>query len=89
MAKPVVKSNPGDMEPEMLDFAINKALYAQENFNSEKEIASYLKNQFEEMYDPTWHCIVGRHFGSYVTHEKSRYCYFYVGQMGVMLFKTP
>ena len=20
-------------------------------------------------YNPTWHCIVGRNFGSYVTHE--------------------
>ena len=40
-------------------------------------------------YQSTWHCIIGRHFGSYVTHEKSCYCYFYIGQMGVMVWKTP
>lgn len=44
---------------------------------------------FLNSYQATWHCIVGRHFGSYVTHEKSCYCYFYVGQMGVLAWKTP
>lgn len=84
--KAVVKTF--DMEPDMLEFAINKTAFAMDTYSNEKEIASYLKQQMEDMYDPSWHCIVGRHFGSYVTHEKSCYCYFYVGQMGVMLFKT-
>lgn len=25
-----------------------------------------------------WHCFVGRHFASYVTHEKGKYMYFYI-----------
>ena len=29
----------------------------------------------------TWHCLVGRHFSSFVTHEKNCYVYFYVGPM--------
>ncbi|CAK0895104.1 unnamed protein product, partial [Prorocentrum cordatum] len=24
-------------------------------------------------FGPTWHCMVGRHFASYVTYEKNRY----------------
>jgi dynein light chain LC8-type len=86
MSKAVVKFS--DMDTEMLDFAIAQAAFAQENLSSEKEVALHLKEQFEERYSPTWHCLVGRNFGSYVTHENGKYCYFYINQMGVSLWKT-
>ena len=78
-----------DMPADMLDFAINTAAYAQEQCTTEKEVAHQIKTEFDQTYEPTWHCVVGRHFGSYVTHEKLKYCYFYIGQMGVLIFKTP
>jgi hypothetical protein len=28
-----------------------------------------------------WHCLVGRNFGCFVTHEASRFVYFYIGQV--------
>ncbi|QSZ37631.1 hypothetical protein DSL72_008730 [Monilinia vaccinii-corymbosi] len=38
----------------------------------EKDIAQYVKKAvciiFDEKRGPTWHCIVGRNFGSFVTH---------------------
>ncbi len=86
-SKAVVKM--ADMENEMLEFAIAQATYAQENLLGDKEVARHLKQQFEDKYKPTWHCLVGRNFASYVTHEKASCCYFYIGQMGVMLWKTP
>jgi hypothetical protein len=33
------------------------------------------------------HVIVGRNFGSYVTHETKHFIYFYLGQVAVLLFK--
>mmetsp|Transcript_40305 Transcript_40305/g.101237 ORF Transcript_40305/g.101237 Transcript_40305/m.101237 type:complete len:88 (-) Transcript_40305:119-382(-) len=87
MAKAVVRHH--EMEAEMLEYAINQTLHAIETYNTEREIASHMKKEFEEAYGATWHCLVGRHFSSYVTHEKGCYAYFYVGQMGVLLFKTP
>ena len=30
--------------------------------------------QFDERKGPTWHCIVGRNFGSYVTHGSYLSC---------------
>lgn len=86
MAKVVVKST--DMEQEMLDFAITTVQNAYERFNTEKEIAQEMKRAFEAAYTPIWHCIVGRLFSSYVTHEAKHYLYFYIGQMGVMIFKS-
>ena len=44
-------------------------LQALEKYNIEKDIAAYIKKEFDKKYNPTWHCIVGRNFGSYVTHE--------------------
>ncbi len=34
-----------------------------EKFNIEKDIAAYIKKEFDKKYNPTWHCIVGRNFG--------------------------
>ena len=39
-------------------------------------------------YNGVWHCVVGRNFGSYVTHEAEHHIYFYIGQTAVLLFKT-
>lgn len=40
-----------------------------------------IKKEFDKKYGPTWHCIVGRNFGSYVTHETKHFLYFYLGQV--------
>jgi dynein light chain LC8-type len=44
--------------------------------------------QFDERKGPTWHCIVGRNFGSFVTHETKHFIYFYLGHYAILLFKT-
>ncbi len=38
-------------------------LQAMEKFNIEKDIAAFIKKEFDKKYNPTWHCIVGRNFG--------------------------
>jgi len=58
------------------------------NFSTEQEIATAIKAKIESQFPSTWHCFVGRNFGSFVTHESSRFIYFYIGQMGICLFAT-
>lgn len=58
------------------------------NFTTEQEIASAIKKQFETKYQSVWHCFVGRNFGSFVTHESTKFIYFYIGQMGICVFAT-
>merc|ERR1712216_672684 len=65
--KAVVKN--ADMAEDMQQDAIDCAAQAMEKYNIEKDIAAYIKKEFDKKYNPTWHCIVGRNFGSYVTHE--------------------
>ncbi|TNV70685.1 hypothetical protein FGO68_gene10441 [Halteria grandinella] len=77
------------MDDDMRDYAINEATKALETSNSEKLVASYMKMSFEKKYKSVWHCIVGRNFGAYVTHEVGRYIYFYIGQKGFLIWSTP
>ncbi|CAE8594294.1 unnamed protein product [Polarella glacialis] len=49
--------------------AIDCATQALEKYNIEKDIAAFIKKEFDKKYNPTWHAVVGRNFGSYVTHE--------------------
>ena len=37
---------------------------------SPRDIAGHIKMGFDALYGPCWHCIVGRSFGSFVTHGK-------------------
>ncbi|RZC32799.1 Dynein light domain containing protein [Asbolus verrucosus] len=53
-----------------------------------QDIAAYIKKEFDKKYNPTWHCIVGRNYGSYVTHKTNHFIYFYLGQVAILLFKS-
>ena len=84
--KAVIKN--ADMAEDMQQDAIDCATQALEKYNIEKDIAAFIKKEFDKKYNPTWHCIVGRNFGSYVTHETKHFIYFYLGQVAILLFKS-
>jgi len=84
--KAIIKS--ADMPPEMQQEAIDVATAALEKYPLEKDIAAYIKKEFDRKFTPTWHVVVGKNFGSYVTHETKNFIYFYLGQIAVLLFKS-
>ncbi|KAJ7518770.1 hypothetical protein O6H91_20G007600 [Diphasiastrum complanatum] len=84
--KAIIKN--ADMTEDMQQDAIECASQALDKYNVEKDIAAYIKKEFDRKHNPTWHCIVGRNFGSYVTHETKHFIYFYLGQVAVLLFKS-
>ena len=73
--KAVIKN--ADMSDEMQLTAIDVSAQAISKFNIERDIAAYIKKEFDKKYNPTWHCIVGRSVGSYITHESKHFIYFY------------
>ncbi|KAL2039255.1 hypothetical protein N7G274_007923 [Stereocaulon virgatum] len=77
-----------DMSDEMQQQAIDVSQTAFEKFSIEKDIAQYIKKEFDMRAGATWHCIVGRNFGSFVTHETKHFIYFYLGHCAILLFKT-
>ncbi|CAO3635659.1 unnamed protein product [Cunninghamella echinulata] len=58
------------------------------NTHNSNNIAAHTKREFDKKYDPTWHCVVGRNFGSFVTHESKYFIYFYHGPIAILLFKS-
>lgn len=57
-----------DMSDEMQQESVDIASAALEKFHIEKDIAAQIKKEFDKRHGPTWHVVVGKNFGSYVTH---------------------
>ncbi|CDS41792.1 dynein light chain [Echinococcus multilocularis] len=73
-----------DMERDALETA-RRAL----DRNSEpRAVANMIKKEFDERYTPNWHCIVGNHFGSFITHVENNFIYFSRGKTAILLWKT-
>ncbi|OIT01558.1 PREDICTED: uncharacterized protein LOC109228150 [Nicotiana attenuata] len=58
-----------------------------EKFSS-KHMACNMKKEFDKIYGPAWHCIVGSSFGSYVTHATGGFLYFSMEKLYILVFKT-
>ncbi|RXK38454.1 hypothetical protein M231_04219 [Tremella mesenterica] len=56
--KAIVKSV--DMSEEMQQKAVEMASMAGEKYNVEKDMAMYIKKEFDRIYGTTWHCVVGK-----------------------------
>ncbi|XP_060197753.1 uncharacterized protein LOC132626780 [Lycium barbarum] len=85
-SKVTIKS--ADMKPDVQKEAVDIAIAAFEKHSVEKDVAEAIKKEFDKKYGPTWHCIVGKNFGSYVTHETNHFVYFYLDSKAVLLFKS-
>ncbi|KAF8025816.1 hypothetical protein BT93_F2597 [Corymbia citriodora subsp. variegata] len=51
-------------------------------------LARALKKEFDSVYGPAWHCVVGKSFGSFVTHSPGGFLYFSLDSLSVLLFQT-
>ncbi|KAG6334827.1 hypothetical protein ID866_4264 [Astraeus odoratus] len=77
-----------DMSEEMQQESVEVATAALEKYNIEKDIAAQIKKEFDKRHGPTWHVVVGKNFGSYVTHETKHFIYFYVGSLAILIWKS-
>lgn len=82
-----------DMSDEMCKAAVDVATAALKKQRSvadmaDRDVAMTLKKYFDKHYGLTWHCIVGKNFGSYVTYDTRHFAYFFIGNVAVLLFRT-
>ncbi|XP_043703920.1 uncharacterized protein LOC122654013 [Telopea speciosissima] len=81
-----------DMPPFMQIHAVTCAQKTHDGLDkcTSKTLAFTLKKEFDEVYGPAWHCIVGTSFGSFVTHSVGGFLYFSMNQhkLYILLFKT-
>uniref|UniRef100_A0A7S2Y0J6 Dynein light chain n=1 Tax=Fibrocapsa japonica TaxID=94617 RepID=A0A7S2Y0J6_9STRA len=55
--------------------------------NYYQDVSKIIKHEFESKYEGTWHVVVGKAFGSFVTHQTRRIIYFFLGEVGFLIFK--
>lgn len=80
-----------DMPDDILKDAIETSTRIIKNANYETQglqCAEQIKAEFDQRWSPYWHCIIGRNFGSFVTHETRRFVFFYIDDKAVMLYKA-
>mmetsp|Transcript_105553 Transcript_105553/g.330754 ORF Transcript_105553/g.330754 Transcript_105553/m.330754 type:complete len:90 (+) Transcript_105553:84-353(+) len=77
-----------DMAEILVTEAIELAKQAMDKYNTEREIANFIKKELDKRHTPFWHVVVGKNFGSYVTHETKHFLYFYLGQLAILIFKA-
>jgi dynein light chain LC8-type len=62
-----------DMSEEMQQESVDVASAALDKYTIEKDIAAQIKKEFDKRHGATWHVVVGKNFGSYVTHGTPLY----------------
>ncbi|KAK6906394.1 hypothetical protein I203_100379 [Kwoniella mangroviensis CBS 8507] len=77
-----------DMSEEMQQKAVDIVVLSLEKHDVERDMAMFIKKEFDRLYGTTWHCVVGKNFGSFVTHETKNFIYFYLGPVAILLWKT-
>ncbi|XAR65430.1 Dynein ATPase [Bertholletia excelsa] len=80
-----------DMPPFMQVHAVDRARKTYDSLEkfTSKTLAFTLKKEFDKVYGPAWHCIVGTSFGSFVTHSVGGFLYFSMDhKLYILLFKT-
>lgn len=80
------------MPDDMLKDAIEtsrRIIQAEPDFEAQGlQCAEAIKTEFDSRWSPHWHCVIGRNFGSFVTHETKNFIFFYLGDKAIMLFKA-
>ncbi|CCC70595.1 hypothetical protein NCAS_0F01110 [Naumovozyma castellii] len=85
-SKPILKAS--DISDKLREEIFQITQQAISSNELERDMASTIKKQLDTQFGPTWHVIVGKNFGSYVTHEKGYFLYFYIGPLAFLVFKT-
>ncbi|XP_022864234.1 uncharacterized protein LOC111384208 [Olea europaea var. sylvestris] len=84
--KVLVTDMPGFMQVHA--FKCARRIYDSLETFSPKQMAYNMKKEFDKVYGPAWHCIVGSSFGSFVTHSTGCFLYFSMEKLYILVFKT-
>ena len=77
-----------DMPDDMVQTVFNITHKFLINNTVQKDIARHIKIEIDKLYEPIWHCVVGKNYGSYITHEPQRFIYFKADNNDITLFKA-
>ncbi|CAL8092917.1 unnamed protein product [Calicophoron daubneyi] len=76
------------MNDTALEDAVATTADAFEKYDDSRDIATYVKKALDKKYGKAWQCIVGRDYGSFITHEPEYFVDFQYKGRTILLFKT-
>ncbi|CAL8094388.1 unnamed protein product [Calicophoron daubneyi] len=85
MVKAVVKTT--DMSVDKENEVVRLVEAVAQSKEPDCKVAEILKTQMEEKYGPTYHVIVGKNYGSKVSHEKGTFIFLYAGNKAYQIYK--
>ena len=88
MAEKKLRVHFSDVPQDLQVDAVEWAAPLIEGKKPDSNIAQKLKAEFDKKYHPSWHVIVGKQFGAYVSNEEGSGLYFTYGQTSILLFKA-
>ena len=84
----VVKSTDLSANNEQEIVELVRAAFRKYEISNQRELAGFLKRATDKRFASCWHCIVGRQFSSYVTHEMNGFIYLTKGPLSILLFRS-
>ena len=88
MDKALLKVGVVDMTEERKEKAMEAILTALEQFNTEEQMANFIKKEFDKK-EPSWSVIVGKNFGSHIINQTK--CYMFAtwnNELSFLLWKS-
>lgn len=81
---------PDDMLKDIITFSTNvlSKMTTKPYQTNIDDILKEIKEHMDEKWEPNWQVIGGRNFGSLVTHEAKRFCYFYINDTAILVYKA-
>ncbi|CAH8434842.1 unnamed protein product [Schistosoma rodhaini] len=77
----VVEAN--ELPTERKTTALTLCVHALDYYHTEKDVAMFMKKNFDKLYGPVWQCIVGHEFGIFkkTTNKHQTYSYILMRQL--------
>ena len=79
-----------DMPEDLVEVAVSLAVesLSRHGSHNHRKVAQHIKEYFDACLSPAWQCVVGQHFGSFITHSHGTFCHFFVDDVAILLFRT-
>ena len=76
-----------DITDDIKDKAFEMGFEALNKFTAEKEMADYIKNTFDELFEPDWQIVIGKDFSAAFSFEIENFVFFQIEDIYFLFYK--
>ena len=76
-----------DVTDDIKDKAFEMGFEALNKYTAEKEMADYIKNTFDELFEPDWQIVIGKDFSAAFSFEIENFVFFQIEDIYFLLYK--